>query len=78
MPEFNRPFPPPPPNRPVPQRPEPQPQVELEKPAEMQMAGDKPQTKTTISPKTKFGLLIAGGVASFAVALTCLVLIFIV
>ena len=66
MPPFTRPFPPPPPPRESTPAPEQQPEPVQE------------QTKDKkLSAKTKFGLLIAGGVLSLAIAATCIVLIFI-
>ena len=71
MPQFTRPFPPPPPPQHETEQVEPQAQTDGQT-EEQESKKDK-----KLSAKTRFGLLIAGGVLSLTVATVCIVLIFI-
>lgn len=73
MAEINRRVPPPPPPRNIPQTPSP---VQMEVKQENQVAQQKPP-KREMSVKTKFGLLIAGGVLSLAISAAMIILIFV-
>ena len=77
MPENERRFPPPPPNRPIPPRPIEDPEVKVDA-NQQQEAVQEPVKKKQLSEKARFGLLIAGGVLSLAVAGVCLALIFVI
>ena len=66
--EFSRPIPPPPPPR----------NSEMEPQKQSNMAPvEENHKQNKLSGKTKFGLLIAGGVLALAISVTCVVLIFI-